>query len=134
MALAKRRDRVNVADWGGMWSRKTYNGPSQEQSVFFVIVLIFGGALFAVALQLLVAWMYPDNPSNTWLTAGIVGVVFALPAAIGLGFLFAILPIIGLILLLVQHYDLSLLRSLGVVAVMGGIQFVLCELVPRTFS
>ena len=91
----------------------------------FVLSFILGAACFAIALRLAVAILDRGNSSNTWGAALLFGAIFALPAALGVGVLFGLIPLVALLLILIRFYDLGIGRSLLVVILMGVLNFAM---------
>jgi hypothetical protein len=94
-----------------------------------ILTLIIGAAIFATALWGSLAILDRGNSRNNIGTAAVLGLVFSIPSALGFGLLSGIIPLIALLLVLVQYYDIGLIRSLLVVLLMAVLSYVMAILV-----
>lgn len=92
-----------------------------------IISIVLGALIFAGTLWGSIKLLERYNPRNSFGLAAFIGVIFALVApALGL-FLF-ILPLVALGYLLVNFYELGILKSLGVIGLMIGANILLSEM------
>jgi hypothetical protein len=95
----------------------------------FLIAFVLGALFFAIGLKVSLMVLDNGNTRNTWGAAGLYGAIFALPAALGTGLFFGLIPLIALLFLLIRFYEVGLLRSFLVVILMGLINTGLALLV-----
>lgn len=100
-----------------------------EAAMSFVISFVLGTLFFAIGLKVSLMLLDNGNFRNTWGAAGLYGAIFALPAALGTGIFFGLLPLIALLFLLIRYYEVGLLRSFLVVILMGLINTGLAMIV-----
>ena len=82
------------------------------------IQILSTSVVFAFTLWLSLKILAPNNTDNTPGTAVFIGIIFGLAGVLfGFGYFFA-LPLVALLYILIQFYDLGLIRSFCVVAMM----------------
>jgi hypothetical protein len=87
------------------------------------IQLVSSSAVFAFTLWLSLRIFAPSNTDNTPGTAVFIGIVFGISGVL-FGFnYFIALPLIALLYLLIQFYNLGLIRSFCVVILMGLLSY-----------
>jgi hypothetical protein len=88
-----------------------------------VFQIISTSIVFAFALFLSLRILSPYNTENTPGTAVFIGLAFGISGVLfGFGY-FAVLPLLALFYLLIQFYNLGLIRSFCVVIMMGLITY-----------
>jgi len=91
-----------------------------------IISIVLGAAIFGSTLWGSIKLLERYNPRNTWGMAAFIGLVFGLTAP-ALGLVLVLLPLVALGYLLVNYYELGLLKSLGVIGLMLGANIALAE-------
>lgn len=86
-----------------------------------IINCVFGAVIFGISLWLSIRIICGYNSNNTIGTALLIGVVYTIAGAIGMGF--ALLLIIAMMYILIGHYNLGLIRSVVVIIFSAGIQY-----------
>lgn len=93
-----------------------------------ILTTLIGALIFALTLWGSIKLVDRYNSQNKLAVAGIIGVVFGFCAP-ALGSMFMILPLVALMYLLIQFYDLGLIRSFAVVGAMFASNLLLAPIV-----
>lgn len=88
-----------------------------------VIGIVISSVVFTFSLWLSVKVLGGSESANKLGTAAVVGVLFSTFAAF-VPIAFGLLPLVALFLILLRWYDLGVLRSIGVIVLMGLLQFL----------
>jgi hypothetical protein len=93
-----------------------------------IITTIIGALLFGLTLWGSIKLFDRYNSRNSLAVAAIIGGFFGF-AAPALGLIFLFLPLIALMYLLVQYYELGLIRSVAVIGAMVAANIALSEII-----
>jgi len=81
------------------------------------IIFVLGTLQFAAVFYYSIKLIDPDNDKNNIIIALVVGFVYNFIGSIG-GLLLGILPLVAMIMILMNYYDLELTQTIIVIAVL----------------
>lgn len=81
------------------------------------IIFVLGTLQFAAVFYYTIKLIDPDNDKNNIIIALVIGFVYNLIGSIG-GLLLGIIPLVAMVLILMNYYDLELTQAIIVIAIL----------------